>query len=87
MEQAQQQHQLARADEQAIGAGLVPMNVAPPVPRLRLERQCLSWNKVPLSPKSAVVPPPRSGAASVVVGGKLYVFGGYGGGTETDAGT
>jgi Kelch motif len=27
------------------------------------------------------VPPPRSGAASVVVKGKLYVFGGYGGGT------
>ena len=85
MEQAQQQHQQqqqqqARADEQAIGAGLVPMNPVAPVPRLRLERQCLSWSKVPVSPKSNVVPPPRSGAASVVVGGKLYVFGGYGGG-------
>jgi N-acetylneuraminic acid mutarotase len=28
-----------------------------------------------------MVPPPRSGAASVVVKGRLYVFGGYGGGT------
>ena len=27
------------------------------------------------------VPPPRSGAASVVVKGRLYIFGGYGGGT------
>jgi Kelch motif len=27
------------------------------------------------------LPPPRSGAASVVVKGKLYIFGGYGGGT------
>merc|ERR1719183_1130483 len=27
------------------------------------------------------LPPPRSGAASVVVKGKLYMFGGYGGGT------
>ena len=51
-----------------------------PVPRMRLEqRQCLSWSKVPLSPRSAVVPPPRSGAASVVVQRKLYLFGGYGG--------
>lgn len=30
---------------------------------------------------TVVVPPPRSGAASVVVQGRLYVFGGYGGGT------
>lgn len=51
-----------------------------PVPRMRLEqRQCLSWSKVPLSPSSTVVPPPRSGAASVVVQRKLYLFGGYGG--------
>jgi Kelch motif len=59
-------------------------------------RQCLSWSRVMTSSKilggladsriggvGAVqqVPPPRSGAASVVVKGKLYVFGGYGGGT------
>lgn len=33
-----------------------------------------------LSPHSSI-PPPRSGAASVVVKGRLYMFGGYGGGT------
>jgi len=50
------------------------------VPRLRMEqRQCLSWSKVPLSPSNKVIPPPRSGAASVVVQRKLYLFGGYGG--------
>mmetsp|Transcript_11532 Transcript_11532/g.33145 ORF Transcript_11532/g.33145 Transcript_11532/m.33145 type:complete len:629 (-) Transcript_11532:81-1967(-) len=38
------------------------------------------WSKVCVHPQSAV-PPPRSGAASVVVQGKLYMFGGYGGGT------
>ena len=64
-------------DEQATAAGT---SSSAPVPRLRLERQCLSWSKVPVSPRSTEVPPPRSGAASVVVGGKLYVFGGYGGG-------
>jgi len=38
---------------------------------------CLTWNRI----TAANPPPPRSGAASVVVQGKLYVFGGYGGGT------
>lgn len=36
---------------------------------------------MPASSTHGIVPPPRSGAASVVVRGKLYVFGGYGGGT------
>jgi hypothetical protein len=35
-------------------------------------RQILSWQRVSLNP-SSVVPPPRSGAASVVVRGKLYM--------------
>jgi hypothetical protein len=43
-------------------------------------RQALTWSRVIPSPKSKL-PPPRSGAASVVVGHKLYMFGGYGGGT------
>lgn len=43
-------------------------------------RHCLTWSRIP-HPKGGIVPPPRSGAASVVVKGKLYVFGGYGGGT------
>jgi len=40
----------------------------------------LSWKRV-VMPAGSVVPPRRSGAASVVVKGKLYMFGGYGGGT------
>jgi hypothetical protein len=35
----------------------------------------------PITASTTCIPPPRSGAASVVVGSKLYVFGGYGGGT------
>ena len=42
-------------------------------------RHCLTWSKV-LAGSTGNVPPPRSGAASVVVKGRLYVFGGYGGG-------
>ena len=42
-------------------------------------RQCLTWSKV--NTTTGNLPPPRSGAASVVVNGCLYVFGGYGGGT------
>jgi len=40
----------------------------------------LTWSRMALSPHSSI-PPPRSGAASVVVKGRLYMFGGYGGGT------
>jgi N-acetylneuraminic acid mutarotase len=49
------------------------------IPRSSPGRQCLTWTRVPVTNQFA--PPPRSGAASVVVNGKLYVFGGYGGGT------
>ena len=38
------------------------------------DRQSLKWCRVALSPTSCV-PPPRSGAASVVVKGRLYMFG------------
>lgn len=55
------------------------------IPRVSQDRQCLTWSRVPVLPTLArskcTVPPPRSGAASVVVKGQLYVFGGYGGGT------
>jgi hypothetical protein len=45
-------------------------------------RQCLTWSRVATAcADSSRAPPPRSGAASVVVKGRLYVFGGYGGGT------
>jgi Kelch motif len=67
-------------DAAAVNAAAGIAVIVAPSSRLRLGRQCLSWSKVPVSPKSAFVPPPRSGAASVVVGGRLYVFGGYGGG-------
>lgn len=40
----------------------------------------LTWTRMSLCPNSAI-PPPRSGAASVVVKDRLYMFGGYGGGT------
>jgi Kelch motif len=43
--------------------------------------QSLTWSRIPVCGPDALVPPPRSGAASVVVKDKLYVFGGYGGGT------
>ena len=43
-------------------------------------RQCLTWSRM-VTTAGLPLPPPRSGAASVVVKGKLYVFGGYGGGT------
>mmetsp|Transcript_4774 Transcript_4774/g.10128 ORF Transcript_4774/g.10128 Transcript_4774/m.10128 type:complete len:613 (+) Transcript_4774:1-1839(+) len=45
-----------------------------------LDQQHLTWSRVTTPPGSAL-PPPRSGAASVVVKGRLYMFGGYGGGT------
>jgi hypothetical protein len=44
------------------------------VPRIQLDRQSLTWQRVPLAVISCV-PPPRSGAASVIVGNKLYMFG------------
>lgn len=43
--------------------------------------QSLTWSRVVACGTDAILPPPRSGAASVVVKGKLYIFGGYGGGT------
>jgi len=48
--------------------------------RVDRDKQSMTWSRVSLSPMSSV-PPPRSGAASVVVKGRLYMFGGYGGGT------
>jgi hypothetical protein len=45
------------------------------VPRIQLDRQSLTWQRVPLACTSAMPPPPRSGAASVVVANKLYMFG------------
>lgn len=44
------------------------------------DRQSLTWSRMIVSSDSAI-PPPRSGAASVVVKSILYMFGGYGGGT------
>jgi hypothetical protein len=67
------------ADPESIGAGLPNAAPQPAANRMR-DRQSFLWSKVHLSHDS-VVPPPRSGAASVVVQGKLYMFGGYGGGT------
>lgn len=65
----------------AVAPAAVVQQAAPPLPRSGAGggRQCLTWNRVPMA--NQLMPPPRSGAASVVVKGKLYVFGGYGGGT------
>ena len=41
-----------------------------------------SWR--PLAVKGGAVPGKRSGAASVMVGSKLYIFGGYGGSGRLD---
>jgi hypothetical protein len=62
-----------QADPESVGAG--PPNVAPAVtPRMHRDRQSFLWSSVHLFHES-VTPPPRSGAASVVVQGKLYMFG------------
>lgn len=42
--------------------------------RVQSDQQSLTWSRVTLSPTSCI-PPPRSGAASVVVKGRLYMFG------------
>ena len=61
----------------------------------RVDQNSFQWSRVPYSlftsdnnrtnsngnEEQLFLPPPRSGAASVVVNGKLYVFGGFGGGT------
>uniref|UniRef100_A0A7S2XIU6 BTB domain-containing protein n=1 Tax=Attheya septentrionalis TaxID=420275 RepID=A0A7S2XIU6_9STRA len=71
-------------DEGGLGAGPARhqfrVTEHEPQSRIRRDRQALSWSRVNLNPCSAM-PPQRSGAASVVVKGKLFVFGGYGGGT------
>ena len=63
-------------DPESVGAGPInPSSVADP--RMKKDKHKFLWSRVHLSHDS-IVPPPRSGAASVVVQGKLYVFGGYG---------
>ena len=47
---------------------------------VRSNNQHLTWSRVNLPPNTPL-PPPRSGAASVIVKSRLYMFGGYGGGT------
>lgn len=42
--------------------------------RVTRDKHSLTWSRVSPSPFSCV-PPPRSGAASVVVKGRLYMFG------------
>ena len=72
------------ADEAAARGVDVEMEIneiGPAMPRISSQpsRECLTWSRVTNSHGN--IPPPRSGAASVVVKGKLWVFGGYGGGT------
>jgi Kelch motif len=72
----QHHHHLAAGAADAASSG----SHANYIPRSPSDRQCLTWRRMPPSP-NGILPPPRSGAASVVVKGRLYVFGGYGGGT------
>lgn len=60
--------------------GISPAQLTARARSLLMNDDNLAWSRVVLPPGS-VVPPRRSGAASVVVKGKLYMFGGYGGGT------
>ncbi|KAL3760521.1 hypothetical protein ACHAWU_001856 [Discostella pseudostelligera] len=60
--------------------GISPAETLSQLSLLTEDKQHLMWSRVQLPPGS-VIPPRRSGAASVVVKGKLYMFGGYGGGT------
>ncbi|KAL7477390.1 hypothetical protein ACHAW6_003198 [Cyclotella cf. meneghiniana] len=60
-------------------SNLPPPTAAQP-PRIRSNKQHLTWSRVTLPPNTPL-PPPRSGAASVIVKSRLYMFGGYGGGT------
>ena len=65
-----------QADPESFGAG--PINPTSTIDlRMKKDKHTFLWSRVYLSHDS-IIPPPRSGAASVVVQGKLYVFGGYG---------
>ena len=65
-----------QVDMESIGAGppSAAFQAATVPARLQKDRQSFMWSRVQSSYDS-VLPPPRSGAASVVVQGKLYMFG------------
>ena len=61
-------------NSESFGAGPPsPSSISVSSPHRR-DRQSFLWSRVNLSHES-ILPPPRSGAASVVVQGKLYMFG------------
>mmetsp|Transcript_19665 Transcript_19665/g.25484 ORF Transcript_19665/g.25484 Transcript_19665/m.25484 type:complete len:699 (-) Transcript_19665:135-2231(-) len=59
----------------------VSTSVSVSAPSVVTKSPCLTWSRIAPSSISGIVPHPRSGAASVIVRNKLYVMGGYGGGT------
>lgn len=76
--------QQQRHGPESLGAGPTNLTSAVSTPSVRRDQQSFLWSRVHVNPphsETSVVPSPRSGAASVVVDNKLYVFGGYGGGT------
>ncbi len=85
MADEQRQHQQQqRHGPESLGAGPTNLASAVAAPTVRRDQQSFLWSRVHVNPshsETSVVPSPRSGAASVVVDNKLYVFGGYGGGT------
>ena len=76
-----------RFDSESNGAG--PVNRFPSVSgpsKIYRDQECFRWSQIPYissdnDEDQVCSPPPRSGAASGVLKGKLYIFGGFGGGT------
>ena len=70
------------ADVGSGGGGLASIKcIMPPRAASRVASQSRCWRQVACHGQ---IPGPRSGAASVVVGNRLYMFGGYGGSGRLD---
>ena len=81
---------LPRSGPESHGAGPANRSSNSSRSSIRCDQECYRWSRVPYSSGDGkygindkdelCIPPPRSGAASVVLNDKLYVFGGFGGG-------
>ena len=81
-------NQNASVDPEILGAGPSNRFAMPSTSGPSVHRDNFRWSKIPYNfsyndheEGELCLPPPRSGAASVVLQDKLYVFGGFGGGT------
>ncbi len=78
--------QNARFDPESHGAGPTNGFGSALRPANHRDQECFRWSKIPYAFRDTnegrkCIPPPRSGAASAVLKDKLYIFGGFGGGT------